>query len=160
MLSCEERESDTCTHTTNAMVVPTDLEPLQSLTISVVGPIVRISPTEVSLADIQSARTIYKVGGPYLKSEWYDTFTGNQNARNLFTMTNPHQHGHHRRLTAFNFSEKWIANLEPFIARNVQKASLRMDEESKMKGYFDAFKWFMFMVGISLTNGFGKQTAS
>ena len=110
------------------------------------GPIVRISPTEVSLADLQAARTIYKVGGSYLKSEWYDGFTGNMKERSLFTMTDPKQHGQHRRLTAFNFSEKWVANMEPYISKNVKLAIDRMAEDSKKHGYFDCFKWFLFMV--------------
>ena len=93
----------------------------------------------------------------------YDTFTGNtvssfrvnvidtspnhaqlylQPHRSLFAMVDPKQHGIHRRLTAFNFSEKWIdPYLQPFIARNTRLAIDRMMEEERTKGYVDVFKW-------------------
>jgi hypothetical protein len=34
------------------------------------GPVVRISPDEVSISDLESQRTIHRVGSPFLKSEW------------------------------------------------------------------------------------------
>ena len=111
-----------------------------------VGSVVRISPWEVSLADVSAARTIYKVGGPYLKSDWYFNFTGSNKFRNIFVMTDSKQHGNHRRLIAHNFSEKWIRNMEPFIAKNVRLTIDKMAIEATSKGYFDVFKWFTFMV--------------
>jgi hypothetical protein len=57
-------------------------------------------------------------------------------------MVDPKQHGFHRRLTAFNFSEKWVDSyLQPFIAKNVRLAIDRMAEEERAKGYADIFKW-------------------
>ena len=110
------------------------------------GPIVRIAPDEVSIADVDAAKIIYRVGGSFRKSEWYNVFTGSLRHRSLFTMVDPKQHGAHRRLTAFNFSEKWVANLEPFIAKNVKLAIDRMAEEERINGFVDVFKWYMFMV--------------
>ena len=60
----------------------------------------------------------------------------------MFTMIEPQQHGTHRRLTAFNFSEKWVdSQLQPFIAKNVRLAIDRIAEEERVKGYMDVFKW-------------------
>jgi cytochrome P450 len=57
-------------------------------------------------------------------------------------MTDPKQHGTHRRMTASNFSEKWVdSQLQPFIAKNVRLAIDRMAEEERVKGYMDVFKW-------------------
>ncbi|KAK5713702.1 hypothetical protein LTR17_017545 [Elasticomyces elasticus] len=108
------------------------------------GPIVRISPHEVSLADTAAAKQIYKMGSHFHKSTWYRAFTGYR-VDNLFTFIDPHEHGPHRRLTAFNFSEKAIKNLEPYIAKNVELSAVRMKEEVEKRGFVDVFKWFTFM---------------
>ena len=113
------------------------------------GPIVRISPHELSVADISASRAIYKVGGSFLKSEWYNAFTANQKVHNLFSMTDSYQHGHHRRLLAHNYSERWVSNLEPYIQRNVKLAISRMADEARERGFCDVFKWFTFMVSIA-----------
>ena len=60
-------------------------------------------------------------------------------------MVDPKAHGIHRRLTAFNFSEKWVdSELQPFIAKNVTLAIQRMAEDEKAYGYFDVFKWYVY----------------
>ncbi|KAK3637992.1 hypothetical protein LTR56_013392 [Elasticomyces elasticus] len=108
------------------------------------GPIVRISPHEVSLADTAAAKQIYKMGSHFHKSIWYRAFTGYR-VDNLFTFVDPREHGPHRRLTAFNFSEKAIKELEPYIAKNVKQSAVRMKEEVEKRGFVDVFKWFTFM---------------
>jgi hypothetical protein len=35
------------------------------------GPVVRIAPTEISIADVAGFKEIHRVGGGYLKSDWY-----------------------------------------------------------------------------------------
>ena len=35
------------------------------------GAIVRISPDEVSVIDLDSQKTIHRIGSPFLKSDWY-----------------------------------------------------------------------------------------
>ncbi|PSN59195.1 cytochrome protein [Corynespora cassiicola Philippines] len=109
------------------------------------GPVVRISPSEVSIAELSAVKTIYKVGSPYVKSSWYAFFTGDQEQLNLLTHTDPHAHSVLRRLVAYNFSEKWIKNLEPFISNNVKLAISRIADDVQTNGYSDVFKWFTFM---------------
>lgn len=109
------------------------------------GPIVRISPNEVSLADTQALKTIYRVGGPYLKTEFYQAFTGTSEYQSLFTLRNKDVHNHNRKLQSHHFSEKWIKNMEPYIKANVQRAIGRMREDVERKGWSDVFQWFMFM---------------
>lgn len=109
------------------------------------GPIVRLSPDEVSVADVQAAKTIYRVGGPYLKTSWYKAFTGVGPYGSLFTLTNREVHNDNRKLQSHHFSEKWIKSMEPFIAANVQRAIGRMREDVERKGWSDIFQWFMFM---------------
>lgn len=113
------------------------------------GPIVRISPKEISVADVTAAKTIYKVGGSYVKTEWYGVFASIGAVRSLFAEEDYYKHGQHRRLKSSNFSEKWVAQMEPHISSNVRLAVQRMDQEMKAIRYCDVFKWFMFMVGPS-----------
>ncbi|KAK5168932.1 uncharacterized protein LTR77_006241 [Saxophila tyrrhenica] len=109
------------------------------------GPIVRVSTEEISLADIKAAKIVYKVGGLYLKSDFYDAFTGRQPVGNAFSMVDFHEHSRHRRLTSANFTEKWISNMEPFIADITRSATARMADEASRHGFTDVFKWFTFM---------------
>jgi cytochrome P450 len=92
---------------------------------------------------------------------------GNQPEDNIFALRDFHRHGqvppvhralittdplsfqrYLRRLLAANFTEKWISNLEPFIAKNTKLAVSRMADEVAKRGYADVFKWFMFMASI------------
>jgi hypothetical protein len=52
----------------------------------------------------------------------------------------------HRRLVASNYAEKNVAEMEPYISKNVKLAIARIAEDSKAKGFTDVFMWFMFMV--------------
>lgn len=97
------------------------------------------------MSDIAAAKTIYKVGGPFLKPNWYDDFTGNQPRQNLFSSVDFHEHSKFRKLLSSNFSEKWIEQMEPFIAKNTNLAVTRMVDEASQQGYTDTFKWFTFM---------------
>ena len=69
-------------------------------------------------------------------------------------MVDPHKHGHHRRLMAFKYSEKWVSNMEPFIIKNVHLAMARMADEMKAQGFCDVLKWFTFMVGCTSMDSF------
>ena len=60
-------------------------------------------------------------------------------------MTDPYQHGQHRKLAAQHFSKRWISRLEPYISRNVKLAIAGMSSEDERDGLFDIFKWFTFM---------------
>ncbi|CAN9248611.1 unnamed protein product [Alternaria alternata] len=80
-----------------------------------------------------------------MKSTWYSFFTGETKEPNLFTVTDPHIHANFRRLVAYNFSEKWIRNLEPYIAKTVRLAVERIAGDIKEHGHSDIYKWFTFM---------------
>jgi cytochrome P450 len=111
------------------------------------GPIVRLGPNEVSTIDLPSVRTIYKVGSPFLKSKWYQRFTdlAKLPTRPIFSMLDSKEHSQHRRIQAFNFSEKWIGNMEPQIVRNINMTVAGMKRETESQGHVDVLKWFTFM---------------
>ena len=88
---------------------------------------------------------MYRINAPFVKSNWYDVFAGSQGERNLISMTDPYQHGQHRKLAAQHFSKKWISRLEPYVSKNVKLAIAGMSSEGKRDGHFDVFKWFILM---------------
>jgi len=71
----------------------------------------------------------------------------------MFAITDPKLHAHIRKGQSYHFSERWVKNLEPFMARNVQKAVQRMDEDVRRDGWTDIFKWFTFMVRSPVGDG-------
>ncbi|KAK5107264.1 hypothetical protein LTR62_001580 [Meristemomyces frigidus] len=108
------------------------------------GPVVRVAPNEVALNDASAAKTIYKMGSPFMKTRFYSIFTG-QRTTNLFSTCDAHWHGQHRRLTSANFSEQSVRLMEPYVAKNVQLAAQRIHDEATRDGFVDVLKWFMFM---------------
>ena len=118
------------------------------------GPVVRVSPHEVSLSDMAAAKTVYRIGDPFKKTDWYDVFAGNRGERNLISMMDRYQHGQHRKLAAQHFSKKWISRLEPYIIKNVKLAIAGMSDEDQRNGHFDVFKWFTKMA----TDVFGEAS--
>jgi cytochrome P450 len=117
------------------------------------GPIVRISPNEVSLCDGDSAKTIYRQGNHFFKSTFYAGFSGNSRPT-LFAMRDAGQHGQHRRLVSASFSDQHLRKMEPLIAKNVRLAILKMGEEAQKHGYVDILKWYYFMVGREISANF------
>jgi cytochrome P450 len=60
-------------------------------------------------------------------------------------MLDSKEHAQHRRVQAFNFSEKWVKNLEPQIVRNINMTVSGMKRETDSQGYVDVLLWFTFM---------------
>jgi cytochrome P450 len=64
---------------------------------------VRISPTEVSVADLSSVKTTHRVGSKFNKSGWYKSFSSNAH-EGIFATIDPKEHATRRRLFAQGFS--------------------------------------------------------
>lgn len=107
------------------------------------GPVVRISPYEVSLASSSASKLIYQIGSPFLKTPWYNIATGDH--AGLFTLLDPKAHAQRRRLLAHSYSENWIKNMEPYIAAKTRTAVSRMAETIDRKGFVNVNEWFWFM---------------
>jgi len=54
------------------------------------GPVVRLSPTEVGVADLDAFKEIHKIGTKYMKSDWYLRLANFPKA-GVFTMLDPHE---------------------------------------------------------------------
>ncbi|KAL3475109.1 cytochrome P450 [Aspergillus californicus] len=110
------------------------------------GPIVRITPTEVDVSCISSAREIHRIASPYRKSPWYRLLT-RKDGENMFSTTDPEYHRRHRRLLSSPLSDQNLRNvMEPLVRSRVQLAITRMGAEARSaRGVMDICKWFFFM---------------
>ncbi|KAJ7485711.1 cytochrome P450 monooxygenase [Mycena latifolia] len=77
------------------------------------GPFVRISPSEVSVADPEGLATIYAHGNGALKSTFYDAFVSIE--RGLFNTRDRKQHARKRKIVSHIFSQKSVVEFEPHI---------------------------------------------
>ncbi|GFG11485.1 trichodiene oxygenase [Aspergillus udagawae] len=93
------------------------------------GPVVRITPDEVSLSDPDAYDKIYHVGTKYYKSPSYYRVFGSPSA----TFTTIHNAVHASRRSALNpfFSRKAVLHLEPLIQDKAAKLVQRLAEGLK-----------------------------
>ncbi|KAJ7512874.1 cytochrome P450 monooxygenase [Mycena galericulata] len=77
------------------------------------GPFVRISPSEVSVADPDALNIIYAHGNGALKSTFYDAFVSIE--RGLFNTRDRKQHARKRKIVSHIFSQKSVVEFEPSI---------------------------------------------
>ncbi|KAF2140680.1 uncharacterized protein K452DRAFT_335018 [Aplosporella prunicola CBS 121167] len=122
------------------------------------GPIVRISPREVAVADAAAFKQIHGVSAKYTKDEWYEKLT-NFPRLSVFSMRDPRAHGARRRLFARAFSKSYLReHWEPTVRDKARKAVERIRDEAKLEGEADVMKWWTFMatdiVGVL---GFGES---
>ncbi|KAL4814464.1 cytochrome P450 [Aspergillus spinulosporus] len=111
------------------------------------GPIVRVSPTEVSVSSLPDFREIHRVGSPFLKSEWYEKFVMGQESPGVFAMSDPKQHGARRRLFARALSNTELRRVwESVVRSKVRLAVDRIKGELEADGgRCDVLKWWTFL---------------
>ncbi|KAL5051310.1 hypothetical protein BDW71DRAFT_193723 [Aspergillus fruticulosus] len=111
------------------------------------GPIVRVSPTEISISSVAEFKEIHRVGSPFLKSKWYEKFVMGQHSPGVFAMSDPGQHAARRKLFARAFSKSELRRAWEGVVRS--KVRLAVD---RIKGELDAeggrcdlLKWWTFL---------------
>ncbi|KAJ4387243.1 hypothetical protein N0V93_007832 [Gnomoniopsis smithogilvyi] len=115
------------------------------------GPIVRIAPREVAIADVQAAQAIHKVGSGFTKSAWYEELTRKTRPdavgdSGIFLMRDPKEHAARRRLFARPFSNSALqANSEDAVREKVNLAVKKIREEYEWNGEADVMKWWTLM---------------
>ncbi|KAF9877254.1 hypothetical protein CkaCkLH20_05520 [Colletotrichum karsti] len=112
------------------------------------GPVVRIQPNHVSIADDDAIQIIYGHGNGFLKSNFYDAFVSIQ--RGLFNTRDRHEHSRKRKIVSHTFSVKSIGQFEPYMHGNLALFVKRWDELIKNspggKGaVIDCLKWFNYL---------------
>lgn len=123
------------------------------------GPVVRISPDEVAIADIEAFRQIHAVSGGYTKGDFYTKLT-NFPVHSVFTLRDAKSHGVRRRLFAKGFSKTYVReHYEDIVREKVQLAVDKIVEDGASHGgIVDVFKWWSLM-GADIVGclGFGES---
>ncbi|KAJ8121844.1 hypothetical protein ONZ43_g1809 [Nemania bipapillata] len=76
------------------------------------GPVVRIQPNHVSVADDEAIQIIYGHGNGFLKADFYDAFVSIK--RGLFNTRDRLEHTRKRKLVSHTFAPKSISQFEPY----------------------------------------------
>ena len=124
------------------------------------GPIVRIGPNELSVADLPATRDIHRVGSPYLKAQWYSKFTA-ESEPGIFAMRDPKDHARRRKLFGAAFARSGLARWEGALQERTSLAvrGIRRDAEAGgLGGKADILKWWTFMATDVIAElGFGES---
>ncbi|KAF1989634.1 cytochrome P450 3A3 [Aulographum hederae CBS 113979] len=111
------------------------------------GPLVRIQPHHVSVADAEAIPVIYGHGNGFLKSEYYDAFVSIQ--RGLFNTRDRAEHTRKRKTVAHTFSAKSIGQFEQYMHHNLEMLVTQWDRmsENAKGGYaeMDSLNWFNYL---------------
>ncbi|GAP87001.1 putative cytochrome P450 [Rosellinia necatrix] len=107
------------------------------------GPIVRVGPREVYIADIQAAQRIFAIKNEFPKSTWYRDFV--PTSESVFNTLDKGLHRRFRRLLSSPLSESGLKTFLPQIDGKVTFAIQRMKEEYEARGAVDVYKWWLFM---------------
>ncbi|KAF7713435.1 Cytochrome P450 monooxygenase [Penicillium ucsense] len=108
------------------------------------GPIVRTSPGQVDICNVEAVKDIHKINSRFLKSEWYRKLVAGGH-ETMFSTLDRQFHAERRRLLAMPISESSLSKMEPIVLARVQTAIDRMEEEMRLGGVADVFKWWLFM---------------
>lgn len=108
------------------------------------GPIVRIAPDEVSIVDVDAAKTIYNTKETFRKATFYRNFVAGQ-VENVFSTLNVDVHRRFRRLLANPMSETSLKSMTERVHDRVSLTMDKMQEEKDQRGATDVFKWWLFM---------------
>ena len=105
------------------------------------GPIIRISPFEVAISDLEAIKIIYGHTSNFTKSEWYLAWH-NKNAGNpsLFSERDEKVHAVRRRNVANAYSMTTVVQLEQYVDF-CSTQILKQFERLAPKGPIDLGKW-------------------
>jgi hypothetical protein len=81
------------------------------------GPVVRVSPTEVSFTSPEGVKDIYGAGSTFPKSHFYDLFMY-YGERNMFTTLTKKEHGNRKKMITDRYSKSYV--MQPAIEASVQ----------------------------------------
>ncbi|KAK7443103.1 TRI11 protein [Colletotrichum acutatum] len=111
------------------------------------GPIVRISPHEVAVADPAGFTAIHRIGGGFLKAPWYEESNSPDGGEpSLFAMRDPRKHAVRRRLLGRVFTKASLRKeWEGVVRDKVDMAVSKIRKEAGGGGCSDVLKWFTMM---------------
>ncbi|EFQ36259.1 cytochrome P450 [Colletotrichum graminicola] len=108
------------------------------------GPVVRISPTEVAVADPEGFVAIHKIGAGFLKGPWYESINSPAEP-GIFAMVNPKQHAKRRRLFARAFTSASLRRNWDLVVRTKAERAVERIKADALNGTADLVKWWTLM---------------
>ncbi|KAM7183701.1 Cytochrome P450 [Rhypophila sp. PSN 637] len=87
------------------------------------GPVVRLSPNELSFSSLSCIKTIYGAGSSCVKSPAYDNF----GKRGMFQMTDPEEHRRRQKRVTHVFAPVVLNQMEPLIQNLRKRAGTEVD---------------------------------
>ncbi|KAK7431850.1 hypothetical protein QQZ08_001468 [Neonectria magnoliae] len=115
------------------------------------GPVIRIAPNHVSIADDEAIPVIYGHGNGFLKSEFYDAFVSIR--RGLFNTRDRVEHSRKRKMISHTFSTKSINQFEPYVHGNLELFVKQIDnliangqpKGDRKEAHLDCLPWFNYL---------------
>lgn len=111
------------------------------------GPMIRIQPHHVSIADADAIPIIYGHGNGMLKSEYYDAFVSIR--RGLFNTRDRAEHTRKRKTVSHTFSAKSVGQFEQYMHHNLELLQKQWDQRAAAQkgGWYqmDALNWFNYL---------------
>jgi cytochrome P450 len=108
------------------------------------GGVVRITPDEVAVSDLDGYAKIHKIGSGFLKAPSYETLVANGEP-GIFAERDPHRHAARRRLFAQAFSNSALQrNWASEIHQKAHRAVARIKADA-LAGDADILKWWTLM---------------
>ncbi|KAF2499012.1 cytochrome P450 [Lophium mytilinum] len=121
------------------------------------GPVVRISPTEVAIADLDAFKEIHRVGSRYLKSAWYGKLA-NFPVLGVFTMIDPKDHSQRRKLLMRPFSRTQLLEHWDQTVKETASMCVKKIKQEALRGQADVFNWWMLLASdVSAHLAFGES---
>lgn len=121
------------------------------------GSVVRISPNELSVSDIDGFKQIHSFNARFSKNYWYDKLTIFPR-HSVFTFATAKEHSARRKLFAKGFSKTTMRDhYEPVVA---QKAKLAVQgiKRRALAGNADLMQWWTFLATDTVGElGFGES---
>ncbi|KIV90665.1 hypothetical protein PV10_05297 [Exophiala mesophila] len=103
------------------------------------GPVVRLSPNEVSFANLDGMKEIYQSGGSgYDKTEFYDLFK-QYNNRTMFSTLNRHDHARRKKLFAEKYAMTNVVNSDIIQGIEQRAASVVAKCTESLGGHLDVY---------------------
>ncbi|KAI0441682.1 benzoate 4-monooxygenase cytochrome P450 [Xylaria telfairii] len=111
------------------------------------GPVVRLSPNEVSVSTLDAVRQVYTAKNGWSKSSYFDNFMG-YNQRPIFAVKPSQEHSEKRKLTSAFYQPSALYNfpdLELYVDARC-KAVLKTLEHAPITDVYSLTDWYAFDV--------------
>ncbi|KAK6537257.1 hypothetical protein TWF694_011450 [Orbilia ellipsospora] len=107
------------------------------------GPYVRVSPTQIAVADLPSVLAIHSQNDPYDKTEWYKRAASGVDTMAGFV--EHHRYLQRRKALGTGFSNSNLKKLEPVVQRHITACFSKIKAELEATGISNVLSCFRLM---------------